>query len=128
MTMGQYIKYLRTQREWTQEELGKKLEPQVERAAVNKWELGLTENIKRTYILQLSILFNVKPSELMCFEEETAEELIDPQKVYELITNTFGVQTSELIKIFNKLNNEGKKVVMDNMDAISYIPKFTDEK
>jgi len=102
MTMGEYIKYLRTQREWTQEELGKKLNPPVERPAINKWEKGRIENIKRTYILQMSTLFQVKPSELMCFEE-TADEFINPAEVYELITNTFGVQTCNLIKSFKCL-------------------------
>ena len=47
MTMGEYIKQLRTEREWSQDELGKKVG--VNRAAVQKWEKGSVENIKRNY-------------------------------------------------------------------------------
>ena len=126
MTMGEYIKFLRNKREWTQEELGKKLNPPVERPAINKWESGKVENIKRTYIEQMANLFQVKPSELMCFEE-TANEFIDTKEVYQIVTNTFGVQTSNLIKNFNELNEDGKRIVSENMDAMTHIPKYTDK-
>ena len=55
MTMGEYIKQLRTEREWSQDELGKKVG--VNRAAVQKWEKGSVENIKRTTIKKLSDVF-----------------------------------------------------------------------
>ena len=60
MTMGEYIKELRTGnnvygKKWTQEELGAALNPPVNRAAVNKWETGLVENIKRKHIQQRPI-------------------------------------------------------------------------
>ena len=49
MTMGTYIKQLREGMGISQEELGKSLNPPVNRAAVNKWETGQVENIKRTH-------------------------------------------------------------------------------
>lgn len=55
MRMGLYIKHLREQIKLTQEELGKMLDPPVNKAAVNKWETGRVENIKRTHIIQLCI-------------------------------------------------------------------------
>ena len=66
MKMGEYIKQLRTGsniygKKWSQEELGKLLDPQVNRAAVNKWESGQVENIKRAHIQQMSELFGVNP-------------------------------------------------------------------
>lgn len=74
MTMGEKIKSLRKKIGLTQEELGKRMTPQVNRAAVNKWETGQVENIKRSYIEQLSELFNISPSELMCFESSDPDE------------------------------------------------------
>ena len=66
MKMGEYIRKLRTERNWTQEELGRMVG--VNKAAVNKWESGAVENIKRNTILKLSEVFGVSPVELMCFE------------------------------------------------------------
>ena len=68
-TMGQYIRELRTAEGLSQEELGKMLTPPVNRAAVNKWETGQVENIKRNHIQQLAKHFGISPAKLMCFED-----------------------------------------------------------
>ena len=60
MNVGSYIKQLRTERNFTQEELGQKIG--VKRAAVQKWECGRTQNLKRETIQKLSEIFNVNPS------------------------------------------------------------------
>lgn len=73
MTMGNYIKELRLEKEWTQDELGQKLNPPVNKSAVNKWEKGQVENIKKTHIEQMSKFFGVRPSQLMCFNEPVIE-------------------------------------------------------
>ena len=59
MTMGTYIKQLREEMGISQEELGRSLNPPVNRAAVNKWETGQVENIKgHTFSsLQRSLVF-----------------------------------------------------------------------
>ena len=66
MKMGDYIKYLRLEKGWSQEELGEKCG--VKKAAVNKWEKGSVENIKRSTIEKMAELFDVSPCELMCFD------------------------------------------------------------
>ena len=68
MRMGDKIRECRKEAGYTQEELGKLLKPTVNRAAVNKWECGYVENIKRTYIEQMAELFHILPAELMCFD------------------------------------------------------------
>lgn len=60
MNVGEYIKSLRLKHGLTQEELGAKVG--VKRAAVQKWECGLTQNLKRTTIQKLSDVFGVSPS------------------------------------------------------------------
>ena len=60
MNVGEYIKSLRLKYGLTQEELGAKVG--VKRAAVQKWECGLTQNLKRTTIQKLSDVFGVSPS------------------------------------------------------------------
>lgn len=70
MTMGMYIRQLREELQMSQEELGQRLDPKVNRATINKWETGQVENIKRIHIQQMSKIFGVSPTELMCFESK----------------------------------------------------------
>ena len=132
MTMGEYIKFLRMGgnkygRKWSQEELGKLLEPPVYRSAVNKWELGRVVNIKRDYIEQLSELFGVEPHELMCFDSKYYEERISEEvKVIEQIQKVFGKDVVELIRYYNELNEEGKEKALTNIGDLTEIPKYTD--
>jgi repressor LexA len=67
-TMGETIKELRKAKGYTQEELGDLLG--VKKAAVNKWETGAVENIKRSVIANMAKIFSVSPTYLMCLEEE----------------------------------------------------------
>lgn len=112
MRMGLYIKHLREQIKLTQEELGKMLDPPVNKAAVNKWETGRVENIKRTHIIQLSNIFNVKPEELMCFDEKMLAEEV---KTIELVKKHFGEDTVKLIEYYQSLDNKEEwfKMVTD---------------
>ena len=77
MEVGKRIRALRTARGLTQEELGKLLG--VKKAAVQKYENGSVENLKRATVLKLSEIFDVSPSYLMGFDEiDTAKaEKID---------------------------------------------------
>lgn len=68
MTMGEYIKQLRESKGMTQKELGERVG--VNTAAVNKWEKGRVVNIKRETIEKLAKVFDILPSELMCFDGE----------------------------------------------------------
>ena len=66
-TMGERIRSLRKQKGLTLEELGAYIG--VQKSAVGKYEKGAVENIKRSSIEKMSILFNVSPSYLMGLEE-----------------------------------------------------------
>lgn len=60
MKVGDYIKSLRISCGISQEELGKIVG--VQRAAVQKWESGRTQNLKRATIQKLADYFNVSPA------------------------------------------------------------------
>lgn len=60
MNVGEYIKKLRTEAGYSQEHLGTMLG--VQRAAVQKWECGRVQNLKRETIKKLADIFNVSPS------------------------------------------------------------------
>lgn len=60
MNVGSYIKKLRTDAGYSQEQLGALLG--VKRAAVQKWECGRVQNLKRETIKKLADIFKVPPS------------------------------------------------------------------
>ncbi|MEE0839485.1 MAG: helix-turn-helix domain-containing protein, partial [Acutalibacteraceae bacterium] len=60
MNVGEYIRKLRTDFGYSQEQLGSLLG--VQRAAVQKWECGKVQNLKRETIKKLADTFGVSPS------------------------------------------------------------------
>ena len=131
MTMGEYIKELRTGgnrygRKWSQEELGHSLNPPVNRCAINKWEKGRVENIKRTHIEQLSVLFGIQPSELMCFESMYDENQISEEvKTFEAVQSLFGKDAVQLLQHFMELNSLGKQKALDDIIDLTELSKYT---
>ena len=131
MTMGEYIKKLRSGhniygRKWSQEELGAALNPPVNRAAVNKWETGLVENIKRTHIQQLAKMFGVTPTELMCFDDQVDSSKVSKEvKVIEQVQDLFGKDAVQLLQYFNELNEDGKQKVLEAIGDLVDHPKYT---
>lgn len=77
MKVSEQIKSLRTEKGISQEELGKIVG--VQRAAVQKWESGATQNLKRTVIQKLAEYFNVSPAVFVDddFYGLTAPEITD---------------------------------------------------
>ena len=125
--MGEYIAKLRKEMDLTQEQLGRKLVPPVNRAAIHKWEKGWVENIKRTYIEQLAVLFGIEPTELMCFEFNYDEEQISEEsKLFEKIQDHFGKDVVDLIMYYNELNVLGKQKALDDIVDLTQLPKYTE--
>lgn len=79
MNIGDYIKKLRTENGYSQEELGALLG--VQRAAVQKWECGTVKNLKRDTIKKLSEIFNVPPSSFIDDEYMTYNNIIPIPKM-----------------------------------------------
>ena len=125
MTMGEYITKLRTDMNLTQEQLGHRLVPPVNRGAVNKWEKGRVENIKRTYIEQLANIFGVEPIDLMCFESKVDEEQISEEvKVIEQVQAIFGKDAVQLLQHFMELNELGKEKALNDVGDLTQLPKY----
>ena len=70
MNMGERIKELRIAKGYTQEELGKILG--IKKAAIQKYENGNVENIKRSKIKLLAAALGVAPSYIMAYDEPNA--------------------------------------------------------
>lgn len=119
MKMGEYIRRLRTDMGFTQEELGKKLDPPVNRAAINKWEKGTVENIKRSHIVQLAKIFNVRPYDLMCFDSTITDEIM-----MEHMRVEYGSAVEKLLRGYYNLNDEGQKKLLEFLEDIAEIRRY----
>lgn len=69
MDVGKYIKELRLKKDLSQEELGRLIG--VQRAAVQKWESGKTQNLKRATINLLAEIFEVSPANFVTSFDNT---------------------------------------------------------
>lgn len=128
MTMGQYIKQLREDAGLSQEELGKSLNPPVNRAAVQKWETDKVENIKRTHIQQLARKFGVSPCELMCFDDRfDSAKAAEETKTLELVQKHFGKDAVRLLQYFQELNHIGKEKALEDIGDLTELSKYTEK-
>lgn len=102
--MGDRLKRLRLEHNMTQEEIGKVLG--VQKAAINKYEKGNVENIKRSSILKLAKLYKVKPSYILCFDEET-DDMMDNASL-----------------LYNQLDSEDRAEIRGEMKQMLKAPKY----
>ncbi len=120
MEIGKYIKYLREQKGISQEELGKVVG--VQRAAVQKWESGATQNLKRITIQKLAEYFDVKPCGFV------SDDLNEPScKALCKINLQPTKQEPPILTKYNKLNNKGKEKTDSYVDDLLESPKYTIE-
>ena len=117
--MGEYIKVLRESNGMSQEELGRRLNPPIYRSAVAKWEKNQVENIKRSYILQLALIFDVSPARIMCFDEISSAE-----KAFDAVKEAFNNQACEVLKMYLKLNPMGQERMMELLDNMMQLEKY----
>ena len=117
MNVGDYIKKLRTEKGLTQEELGEMLG--VKRAAVNKWESGMVQNLKRTTIQKLAVIFNVNPATFIdgseSFESETEKK--PPLKLP-------NADEQELLTIYRNVNQEGQDYIMQTARMVEGTERY----
>ena len=92
MNAGRIIRNLRREHDMTQEELGKMLTPRVNRQAINKWETGRVENIKRSHIEQMATIFGVKPSVFFDYNQEEEESLSNEEKILLFLYREMDIQ------------------------------------
>lgn len=110
MTMGQYIKQLRIEKELSQDALGKLVG--VNRAAVNKWENGSVENIKRSTIKKLSEVFGVSPCDLMKWDEELEahERHNEETATCDLFQKCHEKEMSSIVSLLLKLDSADRQL------------------
>ncbi len=125
MDIGTYIKDLRVSKNLTQEELGKIVG--VQRAAVQKWESGATQNLKRTTIQKLADFFGVSPANFVGNEPSKSKGVKIPVLGY--VRAGIPIDAVEEILDYEEITQEmaaqgehfGLQIKGDSME-----PKFSD--
>jgi transcriptional regulator with XRE-family HTH domain len=86
-TTGQIIKELRKAKGLTQEQLGELIG--VQKSAIAKYENDRIPNLKRQTIEKMAELFNVRPSYIMGFTEDSNMEAINRHNETQAVINAY---------------------------------------
>ena len=97
MTTSERIKQARKTAGLTQEQLAKKLG--VQHSVISKYECGRVVNLKRDKIAEIAMALNVKPSWLMCMEDEKESDPKEIELDNELLTRLMTLTPEELEKV-----------------------------
>ena len=112
-TTGKRIKNARKAAGLTQTELAEKVG--VKCAAIHKYENGLVVNLKRDTIDNLAKALNVKPSYLLCIDEEQPTTTKDDELLTALKSNPTKLMLAEWIC---RLNEEQLQMVEGILQAV----------
>ena len=124
MTMGERIRKLRIQHKMSLDELGKYLG--VGKTAIFKYEKGQVENLPRSTIEKMAILFGVSPSYIMCFDnwDKNSEALSDEVMLIERIQAKWGKDMILIMQNYYELNEEGQKTLQNISESLTELSKF----
>lgn len=97
MTTGERIREARIKAGLTQQELAQKIG--VKFSAIHKYESGIVVNLKRETVSALATALGVKPSWLMCMDDDPvpSRELTDRQKRFLDILDKAPPETQDLL-------------------------------
>lgn len=124
MTMGERIRYLRNKNKMTQEELGYKIG--VGKTAIVKYEKGEVENLPRSTVEKMAVIFGVSPAYIMCFDDwdNNAALLSDDVNLFERIQVKWGKGMIEIIHHYCELNESGKETLLNISESLTELNKY----
>ena len=119
--MGNRIRELRIANGYTQEELAKHFG--MNKAAINKWETGLVENIPRSKIQELARLFGCDACYIMAFDSDPTKE--KEKKICDLMYKCYGKDAYSMVQMYFKLNQTGKEKALERIQELTKISDYT---
>ena len=108
------IKELRTLSGMSQEELGRRIG--VQRAAINKYEMGSVTNIPITTIEKIASVFDVSPTYIMGWNETHSNPLSAEVKVILGFKSFYGEDAVELLEGYTTMTGMGQRKVLRYLD------------
>lgn len=122
---GTRIKELRMLSGMSQEELGRRVG--VQRAAINKYEVGTVQNIPLSTIEKIADIFEVSPQYIVGWNEDNYSSLSMEVKIIHGIQRFYGKDAVELLEHYDQLTTKGKKRVLQYLDDIFWKYKDPDK-
>ena len=116
--VGERIKMFRKLAGMTQVELATHVG--VGRAAINKYEKGVIENIPVKNIEYIAKALNVQPQTLMGWNDPEADVPCE-DRLKRLLKLVYGQQTLDLVNVFQTINPKGKRKIMAFADDIAKV-------
>ena len=116
--VGERIKMFRKLAGMTQVELATHVG--VGRAAINKYEKGVIENIPVKNIEYSAKALNVQPQTLMGWNDPEADVPCE-DRLKRLLKLVYGQQTLDLVNVFQTINPKGKRKIMAFADDIAKV-------
>ena len=113
---GTRIKELRIIAGMSQEELGRRIG--VQRAAVNKYEIGTVQNIPLKTIEKIADIFEVSPTYIVGWNNDCSNPLSAEVKIIQGVSRFYGKDAVELLEHFVQLTPKGRKRVLQYLDDI----------
>ena len=122
---GDMIKMLRETQGLSQEELGRRLG--VGRAAVNKYEKGVVENIPIKTIEALATIFDVHPMIILGWDD-IEEKRSYQEKVLKGVEYFYGTQPVNGLRMFIALSPIGRRKAMEYLEDIFKLYPMSNDK
>lgn len=120
-SLGTKIRELRMIAGLSQEELGRRVG--VQRAAINKYEVGSVTNIPIATIEKLASVFDVSPTYLVGWNDELMSTLSAEVKTVQAVQRFYGKDAVEGLELYANLSEEGKQRALQYIRDMSVIYK-----
>lgn len=117
ITAGVRIKELRTLAGMSQEELGRRVG--VQRAAINKYEVGSVTNIPIATIEKMAQVFDVSPNYIVGWNDKSSNPLSAEVKVLQGVKTFYGKDAVDLLEGYFTMSIAGRKKVLQYLDDMS---------
>lgn len=114
---GTKIRELRLLAGMSQEELGKRVG--VQRAAINKYEKGIVENIPLQTIEKMAQIFDVSPTYIVGWNDDNTNPLAVEVKVIQGVQRFYGKDAVDLLETYVNLNSQGRKRLLQYAQDMS---------
>lgn len=122
MNIGQKIRLLREERQWSQEQLAMKMGYK-SRSSINKIEMGINE-LPQSKIYAFAKIFGVNPSELLDGEPlDQGTSFTAPDLIIQ-IQRMFGNNARDMMNLIQTMNDDGQREVLNLIEQLVEVPRF----
>lgn len=123
MSIGQRIKSRREELGMSQEDLAHRIGYK-SKSSINKIELDI-QQLRQSKIKQIADALETTTDYIMGWSEKKNDEPKEKHDVTDLIKNQYGSDVYELVQLYLKLNEVGKKKIMEELHDTAALEKYT---